>query len=606
MMPGMDRIPLKLLRVTLFTFVAIQLAASIANAASSAPPLQSPAGLVLIVVDALRPDDLGLYGGTRATSPALDRLAADSLIFEQASSSAPKTIPAMPQAFSSSLFPDAEMGATLMQVLEVSGWKRRAAVVNNPYVVTWLQAQTPTFDDLQGGDLNAGAIVDAAVAKLDAWAELNTASGASEMSPPWVLFLHFLDTHTPYKVPQPWAGRFVAANYSGPVGLEFSDVAGAWAGRYVGASRRQIRNLYDGAVAYTDFQIGRFLDALRERGLYDDSAILVTADHEEEFWEHGGFFHGQSLYDELLRVPMIIKLPGSQGSGKRVLEPVGLIDLVPTVADLVRYPPSAPAVESPELESQTPQWIGSSMLDALKDGLPANRFVPATVGRPDTGRPQRHGLRSATVKYIVDVADGREHLFDLTKDPGERRNRAEADPVELARLRLLWKSFAKPLQRNGYHLEIEGSAETETSWNLKAWAAPEAQLVNTDRGSFEVGETLLSGRHNLVLTGQGTVAAGDRDAFRFDLLAGAGRLFVEVRFGLSDKAAPVYIGDNIVDGTAGIDLATVGSVQSRARPGNSRSSPKVALWQTNRGAASASPSLSEGDKERLRALGYVE
>lgn len=92
-MPGMDRIPLKLLRVTLFTFVAIQLAASIANAASSAPPLQSPAGLVLIVVDALRPDDLGLYGGTRATSPALDRLAADSLIFEQASSSARKRSP---------------------------------------------------------------------------------------------------------------------------------------------------------------------------------------------------------------------------------------------------------------------------------------------------------------------------------------------------------------------------------------------------------------------------------------------------------------------------------------------------------------------------------
>jgi arylsulfatase A-like enzyme len=420
--------------------------------------LAQPKALVIVMIDALRPDDLGLYGSARPTSPELDRLAVDSLVFEQASASAPKTIPSVPQAFSSSLFPDIELGRTLMEVLSDHGWNRSAAVINNPYVGNWVSSMRPSFADVQSGDLNAEAIVDAALAQIDGWRpEPEQAEGE-----PWALFLHFLDTHTPYKVPQPWAGKFVSTNYAGPVALRFDDVAGAWAGRYGPPSQRQIRNLYAGTVAYTDHHLGRLVKGLKDRGLYDETAILVTADHGEEFWDHGGFFHGQSLFDELLRVPLLLKLPGNVGAGLRCEAPVGLIDIVPTVAELL----SAAQLD--------PKWLGVSLLGALTKELSMARLVPAVVGRPDSGRPERHGLRGVGVKYVADVVDGTEHLFDLKADPEERKNLATTRPEKLPPLRDAWTDFARPLREHGFHLEVIGAAGRDERWTASLRMQPQA------------------------------------------------------------------------------------------------------------------------------------
>jgi arylsulfatase A-like enzyme len=104
-----------------------------------------------------------------------------------------------------------------------------------------------------------------------------------------------------------------------------------------------LSDLYDGEIAYTDAQIGRLLDALRRMGLYDDTLIVLLSDHGEEFFEHGKWQHEQ-LYEECLRVPLMVRLPGGRHGGTRIETPVGLIDVMPTLLDLLEVDPPEAAL----------------------------------------------------------------------------------------------------------------------------------------------------------------------------------------------------------------------------------------------------------------------
>jgi tetratricopeptide (TPR) repeat protein len=201
---------------------------------------------------------------------------------------------------------------------------------------------------------------------------------ASQTSQRFFLFLHLYEPHTPYAPPAQFA-------------------------QY---------DAYDGEVAYADEIVGRFMQALKARGLYDDATILIVSDHGEGLGDHGEQEHGLFLYDEAVRVPFIVKGPDSEGAGRRVAAPVQHIDIVPTILDLVRAP--------------NPGGLRGRSLRAVlesSDGVVPEQgiYAEAFYSRLHFGWSELYSLTDARYRYIKAP---REELYDLEQDPGEQRNLA--------------------------------------------------------------------------------------------------------------------------------------------------------------------------------------
>jgi arylsulfatase A-like enzyme len=238
---------------------------------------------------------------------------------------------------------------------------------------------------------------------------------------PLFAYLHVVEPHALYR-PQGEDGRF-ARELPGTLAPELYD-PNYFLTHGLGRSRREVehlRALYDGEVHAADRAFGTFLDLLKFFGLYDSSVIVLLGDHGEEFYEHGGFDHGRTLYDELLRVPLIVKLPRSRQAGSRVATPVSSIDVAPTIAALA-------GVAAP--------------------GAGFNGFVLPLAGSAGGGPPRSlfaetradainlKAVRQGTLKCIENL--GRVdrfsrpapavQSFDLAADPGERSPLSPSDP----------------------------------------------------------------------------------------------------------------------------------------------------------------------------------
>jgi len=230
---------------------------------------------------------------------------------------------------------------------------------------------------------------------------------------PFFLFLHLFDAHYPYEPQWPFDTAFVPSYrpdirrlsgshpYSQDKNLSPDELF-------------EIVALYDGEIAYTDYELGRFFEHLEELGLYDSSMIIVMADHGEGFLEHGLMNHGNSVYEELVRVPLIMRFPGGRFAGRRIDTPVQLIDVTPTILEHIG--------EKPAAISQ-----GSSLLELMGPGNQAPRFTYSSEGyaaciRTDSWKlivnpPNRSQVipRALTAEY---------ELYDLSKDPAEQSNLA--------------------------------------------------------------------------------------------------------------------------------------------------------------------------------------
>jgi arylsulfatase A-like enzyme len=264
------------------------------------------------------------------------------------------------------------------------------------------------------------------------WVEQNRAE-------PFFLWVHPMCVHDPYAPPpdcqQAVNGRVLPARRMVALRRLMSAVNQA---RRRTASARDVRDmtaLYDAEVRRADALLGRLFDALRGRGWWEDALVIVTADHGEALFEHGRFQHPSYHYDELLRVPLLVKTPG-QREGREVGDAVGLIDLAPTLADLLGFEPPAGA------------WLGSSFAGLLRDPperradgpfYVAESFHSArgTVSSLDWTRLWRHGrrvsLQGRRFKLMVDCATGECRAFDLGGDPGEQRDLVPCRP-ELAEI----------------------------------------------------------------------------------------------------------------------------------------------------------------------------
>ncbi len=401
---------------------------------------EPPRNLVLISLDTLRADFLGSYGYERPTSPTLDALAREGVAFEAAISPAPWTLPAHASLLTG-LYPSrhgtrgegqglAAGVGTLAEWLAASGFDT-AAFVNSHYLSEryGLQRGFATFRYAREFDAPPGPspIGDWAVAWLGA-----------ERREPFFLFLHFYDTHRDY-APLPRFERLFARPYQGEITGSRREIRRFRRGRLRvdAADARRLTDLYAAEIRQVDETLARVLAALEASPAGGRTLVVVTSDHGEEFLDHGALGHGRTHYDEVLRVPLILRGPGLP-RGLRVAEPVSLVDLAPTL--LAQFGVPAPAgLDGLDL---SPLWRG-----AAPEPL-SGRALFAEADRRDGRHDLLRSVRKGRFKLILERASGDAALYDLAADPGETRDLAAENAEAAAWLRADLERFAEatPLQ----------------------------------------------------------------------------------------------------------------------------------------------------------------
>jgi len=380
------------------------------------------ANVILISIDTLRADHLGCYGDARGTSPNIDRLAEGGTLFENAFSPTAWTLPGHASMFSG-LTPRRH-GARLAtqairddvpllaEILKEQGYGT-AAIVNAPF----MQAKF-------GFDRGFERFI--YVPKLEVarhqQAVLDTLQGAQQR--PFFLFLHYMSVHDPY-APEDVFNRFVGS-YEQSIGVDGTHLLRLWRAMDHGEASlnadevRYLNDLYTGGVLSVDARIGELLDLLDSQGLADDTIVVLTSDHGEEFMEHGSIVHTKTLYDELLAVPLIVRGPGTPAA-RRVRSMAALIDIPPTVLGLVGIDPPA-------------GLDGIDLAESWRDDTVPERALEIETSWIDGTRAKR-GIRTPTHKLIVDLESDERELYDLIEDPGETENlypHPAAEPLERA------------------------------------------------------------------------------------------------------------------------------------------------------------------------------
>ena len=398
------------------------LALLVSGCASDPPRL-----LVLISIDTLRPDHLGAYGYERATSPLLDAVAAVGVLFADVTTTSPWTLPAHASLLTG-LYPNrhgvrstgavlpAEV-ATLAAELSAHSF-RTAAIVNSVYLKRE-QGFDRGFDEylyvreLVSQREPSRLITDRAVQWLERHGD-----------GPAFLFLHYYDVHSDYASLPAYEASF-ARSYRGRADGTTRQLLRWRHGQETSvrpSDADHLRDLYDAGIRQLDDELGRLFEFLAASGLADATLLAITSDHGEEFFEHGGVLHGLTQYRELVRVPWLLRGPGVP-AGRRIEEPVSLVDVVPTLMSALAVP--APAgLDGLDL---TRLWNGDGRLPerTLFSGADHNKRPPDATASARRGRFCLH----------LDRPSGRLALYDLARDPGEKTDVAAQEPDVVSRLR---------------------------------------------------------------------------------------------------------------------------------------------------------------------------
>jgi len=388
----------------------------------SLPP-SPPLNLLLVSVDTLRADAVGAYGGRTAASPRIDGLAAGGFLLRRAFAPAPLTLPSHASILTGQtpaghglhdnlgyrLGPGA---LTLAEHLKARGLRTAAFVGAFPLDARFGLAQGfDVYDDQYGEADPAGGFFfterpgDEVAGRAASWIRQNAGTA-------WFAFVHFFDPHQPYAPPEPYASRFSP-------------------------------NLYAGEVAFADACFGRLLDALREAGLESRTVVVLTADHGESLGDHGETTHGYFAYNSTLHVPLIVRAPGRPG-GRQSSAPVGLVDVFPTVCDLLGVPPP-PSLDGRSLR---PLWEGRTLADRPI-------YFESLAPNLNRGWAPLRGVVSGNRKYIdLPLPE----LYDLGADFSEERNLAESADLAPFRRELAAVLSSAGDPRAGRRLEPRANA----------------------------------------------------------------------------------------------------------------------------------------------------
>lgn len=390
---------------------------------------ENPRRVVMVFIDTLRADHLGVYGYHRDTSRGIDAWAQQAAVFEQARSVAPWTLPSG-RAIVTGRAPEYyAQTASVQKVLGDLGFVS-AMIAGNVYL-------SDNFDMARDwGWHKVGMWPRAETITDDALDFLDTFDGHDA-----VIQVHYMDCHLPYLEPRAYRKLFAGQGAPG-LGEEFHLPDVRAANTKNPAVRQYVMDRYDNNVRYATDEVGRLLSHLDE-----NDVVLLYADHGEEFWDHGGFEHGHQLFDELLHVPLIVDGPGVDGV--RVTAPASLLDLTPTILDALD-------VADPE-----PTRDGVSLWPVARGEaeLPERELA---FGRPLYGEERWGVLTTDRHKWMT--YDGAQQAYDLTADPGEKtdllrgRDGSAAAPYHQALGRALdtpagpaYRVFASALRKAGEH-----------------------------------------------------------------------------------------------------------------------------------------------------------
>lgn len=393
--------------------------------AQSKKPGAKP-NVIIVLIDALRADQLGCYGNSRNTSPAIDAFSRDAVMFEHAISQSTFTKTSISSLFTSQ-FPYQtgvywgnlrdtsghitsdvlrSSETTLAEVLRARGYLTMAWVQNSNLRSFMGFAQGfVSYNDQQGR------------AKWINRRFFHFLSGAGQ-SYPFFAYLHYIDLHDPYRPAPPFNTMFGTYDPNVYAGVDFNNWGDVLQAIRDGkkklskAAVEQLRAYYDGLIRETDGHFADLVARLKRQGLYDNSLIIVTADHGDGFMEHGFISHSTIPYDELLHVPLIVKFPHQRFAGRKVTPQVRLIDVMPTIIDEVRAKkPNTmsgcslmPLLEEPQQQAQWIQHCGYSISEIAVPGA-----YPVVA------------VRTAHFKYIH-FERRQDEFYDLDTDPGEHHN----------------------------------------------------------------------------------------------------------------------------------------------------------------------------------------
>lgn len=410
--------------------------------------------VVLVVMDTTRADHLSAYGYGRATSPTFDELAAEGVRFETAVAPSSWTLPSV-ASLMTGLLPSAH-GAdhdylfldshhvTLAEILRQRGYVT-AGFVGGPYLkATFGVAQGfDTYDDaLMPATMNLGLIRTGAKL-LRVPALIRAERRADELNQvilPWLerhaahpffLFVNYFDPHDPYQPPGEYARRWASAGgHDGNLEHDrFVPRVMRRAGPPLTAElRTQLLGLYDGEIAFMDSQLKQLVGALRRLGILDRTILVLTADHGESFGEHDLILHGNALYEDQIRVPLVVRFPPRTPSGTVVATPVPILDFFPTVLDLLDIRPGV-------------QPQGQSLLPLLTLAKPSPERTLVAELRRNPSWSDMHprfnrnllALRRGPWKYIAS-SSGMVELYNVDGDRAELDDRARREPGLVERL----------------------------------------------------------------------------------------------------------------------------------------------------------------------------
>jgi len=404
----------------------------------------APEVILLVMIDTLRADFIGAYGSARGLTPNLDAFAERAAVFENAYGTASWTRPSVASMLTgryptshtavSKLDTLPEEAVLLTEVLESGRSTWSFGITTNAII-------SPNFGFGQGYDRygpvegaerrrypddKIGLVPGVAVSEKTISLLADERRAAAETT---FAFVQYIDPHVPYypnpgfiKEPMP-DGEYSGSHHD--IQRMVADGERAWTKTNIA----RLRHLYDGEVAYADHAFGELMSGLKQLGLYDGALIVVLSDHGEAFWEHGMQGHGKTLYEEEIRVPLMIKLPGTEfESALRIGQAVSIVDITPTILDTLKLNPVAEV----EGRSLLPLINGESRIGRLAYVFAELQFMEDT-----SVAMVRHGAMKLIATYLQDQNTTFLELFNLDRDPGEANNLIGDDEYEKQRNELL-------------------------------------------------------------------------------------------------------------------------------------------------------------------------
>lgn len=404
--------------------------ATLPTAAAGAP------NVLLIILDTVRAKSLSLYGYPRSTTPVLEQWARRGVVFDRAYSTAPWTLPAHASLFTGHypgglsvgwLSPLDDEYPTLAEIFRKNGYRTVGISANPKYAgyETGIDRGFGHFEDYKFS-----------------WQQVRLSSGLGQVidvpGVRWIPFQRRYDRKLSEEINAGLLNWMKARNDSRPffAFLNYFDAHGPYVGRseflrQVGGERRKQQDRYDAAIARTDYYLGALYDSLERRGLTENTIIIVTADHGEQFGEHGLIDHGNSLYTPLLHVPLLIVWPERIPRGLRIPETVTLRDVAATVLDLAGVS-SRSGVPGSSLsrfwnDGATPVSTPSPVLSMVQQGIRTHPEEPVSRG-------DMWSLVEGRWHYILN-GDGVEELYDL-RGPAAEHDLAGTDSLQATLIRL--------------------------------------------------------------------------------------------------------------------------------------------------------------------------